>query len=139
MHNNLKDIKEGDPLPEVRRTITQKIVKEYADASGDYNPLHLDPVFAEKTPYGKTIAHGMLILGQISDMMTQAFGNNWVNNGKLKVRFRAPVFIPNEILTYGKIKKVITDSEEILVECFIGCRDQTGKEVIKGDAYISLK
>ena len=136
MHDNLKA---GNPLPAIHRPITQQIVNEYANTSGDYNPLHLDPIFAEKTPYGKTIAHGMLVLGHISDMMTQAFGINWINNGKLKIRFRAPVFIPNEIFTYGEIKKVISKPEEILVECLIGCRDQTGTEVIKGDAYISLK
>ena len=119
--------------------ITEEMVENFADFSGDYNPLHLDPVFARSTPYGETIAHGMLILGHISDMMIQEFGHYWISNGKLKIRFKAPVFIPSEIFTYGEIRKIVTESQTSLVECLIGCRDQTGKEVIRGDAYISLK
>ena len=70
--------------------ITQEQLQRYADASGDHNPLHLDPEFAAKTQFGGTIAHGMLVLAFVSEMLTAAFGQAWLDSGRLKVRFRAP-------------------------------------------------
>ena len=43
-----------------RRTITETDVVMFAGLSGDFNPLHTDAVFAEKTPFKQRIAHGML-------------------------------------------------------------------------------
>ena len=45
----------------VRRTVTETDVVMFAGLSGDFNPLHTDAVFAEKTPFGQRIAHVMLI------------------------------------------------------------------------------
>jgi 3-hydroxybutyryl-CoA dehydratase len=74
----------------VTRTLTQPMLNAYADASGDHNPLHIDEAFAKTTPMGGTIAHGMLVLSFISEMMAGAFGQQWLATGSLDVRFRAP-------------------------------------------------
>ena len=65
------------------------MLNAYADASGDYNPIHIDEAFAKTTPMGGTIAHGMLVLSFISEMMTGAFRTAWLSTGTLEVRFRA--------------------------------------------------
>ena len=54
----------------VTRTLTQEMLNAYAEASGDFNPIHTDEAFAKTTPMGGTIAHGMLVLSFISEMMT---------------------------------------------------------------------
>src|SRR3972149_7139736 len=74
----------------VTRTLTQAMIDAYAEASGDHNPIHIDPDFARTTPMGGTIAHGMLVLSFFSEMMTAAFGEAWLRGGTLDVRFRAP-------------------------------------------------
>ena len=74
----------------VTRTLTQQMLNAYADASGDYNPIHIDEAFAKTTAMGGTIAHGMLVLSFISEMMTGAFRTAWLSTGTLEVRFRAP-------------------------------------------------
>jgi 3-hydroxybutyryl-CoA dehydratase len=74
----------------VEKHITQDMISAYADASGDDNPIHVDETFAKTTPFGGTIAHGMLTLASISEMMAASFGKRWLAAGKLKVRFRAP-------------------------------------------------
>ena len=61
--------KTGDSLPQSFMTVTPESVYRYAEASGDYNPLHINEEFASKSQYGRTIAHGMLILGHLSDML----------------------------------------------------------------------
>jgi 3-hydroxybutyryl-CoA dehydratase len=74
----------------VTRTLTQDMLNRYAEASGDHNPIHTDEAFAKTTPMGGTIAHGMLVLSFISEMMAGAFGERWLASGSLDVRFRAP-------------------------------------------------
>ena len=82
--------KAGDDLPPLAKTITQEKIGRYADASGDHNPLHTDPEFAASTQFGGTVAHGMLVLAYLSEMLTGAFGERWVAGGRMKARFRAP-------------------------------------------------
>jgi 3-hydroxybutyryl-CoA dehydratase len=116
------------------RTITQAQLAKYADASGDANPLHLDAEFAAGTPYGKPIAHGMLVLAFISELLTQHYGKSWLCGGKLKVRFRAPVYPGDTVTASGRLKSAsdATATYEVLV------RNQDGESVISGDATVPL-
>ena len=82
----------GDRLPEIEKAVTQEQVNAYADAAGDWNPIHLDEEFAATTQFGTRIAHGMLGLGFVSEMMSTAFPDGWAAGGSLKVRFKAPIF-----------------------------------------------
>jgi len=50
----------GDAFTSQGRTVTEACVMAFAGISGDFNPLHVDAAFAEKTPFGKRVAHGML-------------------------------------------------------------------------------
>ena len=79
----------GEVAPVVR-SLSQAMVDRYADASGDHNPIHVDHDFASSSPMGWTIAHGMLVLSFLSEMMTAAFGVSWLATGVLDVRFRLP-------------------------------------------------
>ena len=65
----------GDALPSLKRPITQELINKYAEASGDFNPIHVDHEFAASSQFGRTIAHGMLVTASISEMMTLAFGS----------------------------------------------------------------
>ena len=62
--------KEGDTLPAIEKSVTQEQVESYAKAAGDFNPIHLDQEFAANTDFGGRIAHGMMIIAFISEMMT---------------------------------------------------------------------
>ncbi len=59
-------------LPPVSRTVTREQVERYADVSGDHNPIHVDEAFAADTRFGRPIAHGMLVLAFVSEMLTKA-------------------------------------------------------------------
>ncbi len=62
------------PVAPVEKRLSQEQIGLYADAARDHNPIHVDEAFARSTPFGGTIAHGMLVLASISEMMTSAFG-----------------------------------------------------------------
>jgi acyl dehydratase len=135
---DLKSLQAGQPLPQIRRSVTREDISLYASASGDFNPLHLDEEFAAKTPAGGIIAHGMLVLAYVSQMLTEAFAMGWLSSGKLNIRFKAPAR-PGDVLTVtGKIEKIQSRGEKTLVTCSVLCSNQNGEAVITGDATVAV-
>ena len=124
----------GALLPEIVHELTQDQINAYAAASGDHNPLHLDPEFAATTRFGGTIAHGMLVLAFISEMLTTAFGPAWANTGRLKVRFRDAARPGDIAATRGRITRVSGSH----LTCEIECVNQHGTVLINGDAEVTL-
>lgn len=125
----------GDTLPVVSKLITQEQLHRYADASGDHNPLHIDPEFAGKTPFGGTIAHGMLVLAFVSEMLTAAFGRAWLESGRLKIRFRAPAKPGDEVNVLGNVVKM--NGSRII--CEIECKSGAGEVLVSGEAEVIVE
>jgi 3-hydroxybutyryl-CoA dehydratase len=125
---------EGD-LPVVCRTFTQAQLDAYSQVSGDHNPLHWDTRFAAGTQFGGVIAHGMLTLALISEMLAGAFGRAWLESGQLKARFKGAARPGDRVETWGRLTR-----EELLpqgrrIECLVGLRDaSTLVELIGGSA-----
>lgn len=55
------------------RVFAQADFDEFARLSGDDNPIHVDPAFAARTGFGRTVAHGMLLYGTICGLLSQHF------------------------------------------------------------------
>ncbi len=127
------DIAVGVELAPLTRTITQDQINRYADASGDHNPLHIDPGFASTTRFGGTIAHGMLVLAFVSEMLTGAFGARWLNSGKLKVRFRGAARPGDAVTCQGRVAE--TSAER--TTCTVQCSNQDGEILLSGDAEVA--
>ena len=109
----LYEIKIGQELPSRVKLITQEEIDLYAKASHDFNPIHIDPVFARQTSAKGTIVHGMLVLAYISQMMTDAFGLNWLAGGHFNIRFKTPAK-PGDMLTIrGKVEKIVREQFRI--------------------------
>lgn len=127
-------LKEGDELAPVRKAITQEKVNQYAEASGDFNPLHIDPEFAKTTIYGGPIAHGLLSLAYISEMMAKSFAEGWLAGGKMTVSFLAPVRPGDTITARGVVKQKKEENGKRLAVCEVFCENQKGERVIAGEA-----
>jgi 3-hydroxybutyryl-CoA dehydratase len=129
----------GDILTGFERQITQNRVDAYAEASGDHNPIHLNEKYAATTQFGTRIAHGMLSLALVTEMLAAEFPNTWHDGGKLKVRFSAPVF-PGEIVrTYGEITALNEKDGELIAICTIGCKTADGRDAVVGRATVRLE
>jgi len=135
----LSELREGMNLPEIKKVITQQNINLYAEASQDFNPIHIDEDFAKKTPLGGTIAHGMLILAYVSQMMSNAFGRSWLTGGKLNVRFKAPARPGDTITVSGKICKLDKSEGQTFVNCDVLCSNQKGESVVTGEAKVGVK
>ena len=93
------------------RTVTQDDVTDYARVSGDDNPIHLDAGYAAATPFGVTIAHGLLTLGLVVPLMREVFevtgAGMGINYGMNKVRFPAPVPVGARVRVSGVVTAVV--------------------------------
>ena len=126
----------GEELPSLGKSLTQEKIDAYARASGDFNPIHVDPAFAAATPFGGTIAHGMLLLAYLSEMLTAAFGRAWLSGGRLKVRFKG-VARPGDTLTMrGRIERVQDEGRRVFAA--VECVNQAGELLVTGDAEVRL-
>ena len=129
----------NDPnaLPTVTMTITQPQLNAYAEASGDNNPLHLDANFAATTQFQGIIAHGMLTLAAIGEMMEERFGRAWLESGALNVRFKGAAYIGDTIESYGHVTRESEDDGGRLVSCAVGAKAlHDNQELITGTASI---
>jgi 3-hydroxybutyryl-CoA dehydratase len=139
MKLKISELQNGLNLPGLEKHITQEDINFYAKASHDFNPVHIDAEYARKTPAGGTIAHGMLILAYVSQMMTDAFGKSWLTGGRFNIRFKAPARPGDVVTVQGKIKNVQKEIELTSVSCDILCSNQKGEVVITGEAAVRMK
>jgi 3-hydroxybutyryl-CoA dehydratase len=123
----------SDGVSPITKSLTQEKINRYAEASGDRNPLHIDPAFAAKTRFGGTIAHGMLVLAYASEMLTLAFAQKWLSSGRLKVRFRGAARPGDTVTARGQIAR----SDGGTTTCEIECHNQNGEILISGTSEVT--
>ena len=132
------DIQEGKTLGPVVKHITQEKINLYAEASGDFNPIHVDESFAAKTPLGGTIAHGMLNLAYVSEMMTSAFGRSWVSGGKLRAKFKESARPGDTLTITGKVLCIDQKDDVSYANCNFEARNQKDETIVTGEAIVRL-
>jgi len=134
----LSEVHQGKLLQPLVRDITQDRINLYARASGDFNPIHVDETFAANTPFGGTIAHGMLVLAYVSEMMTLAFGQSWISEGKLQARFKEAARPGDTVTIKGRIDSIKEDNGNWYADCTFECSNQRGAVIVAGQATVRL-
>ncbi len=127
-------LKVGDER-EVRVKITDKMVRQFAEMSGDNNPIHLDEAFAKTTRFGRRIAHGMLTGALISRALTSEFGDGGVYLGQT-LKFVSPVYIDEDIRIQLLIRAAREEKGILFVETNV--TKPNGDIVAKGEATIMV-
>ena len=128
-----------DVLPAIEKTITHDQIKRYSHASGDFNPVHLDEEFAARSSFGRIVAHGMMTLAFLSEMLTERFGVDWLSTGSLKVRFKRPAYPGNTLRTWGRVTARKEADDHTLVKCDVALRNADNNEdLITGTATLHL-
>lgn len=127
---------EGQELREIKKgPITTDLLKLYAEAALDPNPIHLEPEFAKAAGYPSVIAHGMLSMAFLAEGIRVNFPAHQFEVEKFSSRFRKVTF-PGDILRVrGKVKKV----EANLIHVALTTENQAGETTTQGEAWIRFK
>ena len=135
----MKEISKGDVFILPAKNVTQAMINYYADAAEDHNPLHIDPEFAKTTRFGGTIAHGMLSVAFIQELMIRTFGRVWLENGVIEVSFMAPVHPGEVITTEAKVTKAVPaegQGDKLQIRMQVVCLNGKKEKVIKGTTEV---
>jgi acyl dehydratase len=113
--------------------LTRTQLVQYSGASGDYNPLHSDEVFATKVAgYPTVFAHGMLTMGLTGKMLT-----SWVGDGRLTkfgVRFVGQVWPGDTLTARATVAAIREEGGGRFVDLTVETLNQDGRTVMTGNA-----
>ena len=96
---------EGDELPELKVTPDRYTTVRYAGASGDFNPIHIDPEFAKQVGLPGNILHGLYGMAQVARANVGAAGGDPRALKRLTVQFRGMGMPEQEITVSGTVKE----------------------------------
>jgi acyl dehydratase len=118
--------------------LTRTQIVQYSGASGDYNPLHSDEIFATQVAgFPGIFAHGMLTMGLTGTMVT-----NYVGDGRLRSfggRFREQVWPGDTLTAQAEVVGIRTDDDGAgVVDLRISTTNQDGVEVFTGEATATI-
>ncbi len=119
-----------DTLTPVRMAVSAESIRAYAGITGDFNPIHVDPEFAAKTPMGGVIAHGTMSLNLVWQAIAQTLGEAAVRGASIDVKFVRPVRPGDTVEAGGRRAEAGVDAWEVWV------RTGAGETVISGTATI---
>ena len=102
----MTELKAGEPIPELRVTPDKYLPHRYAGASGDFNPIHIDPEFAKAVGLPGNILHGLYMMGLVARANTDAAGGDPRALKRLSVQFRGMGAPEQEIVVSGTVKSV---------------------------------
>lgn len=123
----------GDKASRVT-TITDEMIRGFADLTGDTNPVHLDDVYAQTTRFGRRIAHGMIAASLISATLANDLPGPGTVYLSQTLQFKAPVFPGDIITTTVEVKSVHPDKPIVTLTTF--CKNQDDKVVLEGEAVV---
>ena len=117
------------------RIVTEKDIKDFAEISGDNNPVHLDEDFAKTTIFKGRIAHGMLAASFISTTVgtkLPGYGAIYISQN---LTFKAPVRIGDKVITTATIEDINKEKKRVTMstKCAVG-----KKIVVEGHAELML-
>ena len=134
---NFEDVKVGDEAPPVVvSNITRTQIVKYAGASGDFNPIHHDELYAIRAGNDRVFAMGMMTAGFVSRMIT-----DWIGDGNLRkyrVRFATRIWPGDTVTCKGKIAKKFTEGGKNYIEADVFAENQMGEKAIIGNIVAEL-
>jgi acyl dehydratase len=129
----MAQLREGEPIPELRVTPDKYVTYRYAGASGDFNPIHIDEEFAKQVGLPGRILHGLWTMAQVARAAEEAAGGSR-RLRRLAVQFRGMGQLEQEIAVTGSVREVRDGVAVVELEA-----DQSGSKIIRnGEAELAV-
>ena len=130
----MAELREGEPIPELRVTPDKYVTYRYAGASGDFNPIHSDEEFAKQVGLPGRILHGLWTMAQVARAAEEAAGGPQ-RLRRLAVQFRGMGQLEQEIAVTGGVREVRDGVAVVELEA-----DQAGNKIIRnGEAELEVE
>ncbi|MFL5357193.1 MaoC family dehydratase [Archangium sp.] len=130
-------IRVGDELPALAKAPIDRVqLSRYAGASGDFNPVHVDELYAKSVGMPSVYAPGMLVMGMLSQLIS-----DWARGGQLRryhVRFIKMVWPGDTVVCKGRVSDRHGEGGRYFVEVELWAENQRGELVMKGNSTIQL-
>lgn len=131
------DIAVGDAIPDLAKPVIDRTqLALFAGASGDHNPIHLDDEQARSGGLPGVIAHGMLSMAFLGQVLT-----GWVPQSAIRsfsARFTAMAFPGDTIVCKGVVTAKSDEAGEKTVDLELVAVNQHGKQTLAGSARVAL-
>ena len=129
----------GYEFPSVEVAVPREMISAYADASYDFNPLHLDEAWMGEAEFGRTrfgevIAHGLMPYSFVTRMLADVVYPLGGWHERCEMRFTAPVRPGDTVTTFGVVTNVRPMDGQILYSASVRAERQDGTVVATGDA-----
>jgi 3-hydroxybutyryl-CoA dehydratase len=119
---------------ETNVTITEEMIQRFAQATGDYNPIHLDEQYSKGTIFKTRVAHGMLQAGILSGVLGTRFPGVGTIYLSQSLTFLKPAFIGDRITFRLKVVELLREKNRARLETV--CINQRGETILTGEALV---
>ena len=127
-------MQKGEPIPELRVIPDKYVAHRYAGASGDFNPIHIDPEFAKSVGLPSSILHGLYTMALVARANVAAAGGDPRTLRRLSVQFRGMGVPEEEIVVTGTVREAADGRVVIDTEA-----RQAGKRIVRNaEAELAL-
>jgi 3-hydroxybutyryl-CoA dehydratase len=130
----IKDMRVGQNV-ELTRTVTEADVIGYAELSGDFNPIHIDREYAERSVFRRRVAHGMLSTGILVGLSAEQLPGAGAIHISMNIKFLKPVFIGDTITCSVAVEEIFIEKNRAIMRTVI--RNQEGTIVTDGTMAVS--
>lgn len=131
----IDNIKVGDTA-EFSQKLTDEIIHQYGEVSGDYNPIHFDDVYAKNSVFKERIAHGLFCIGMISYLVGMVLPGEGAIFIDEQLKYIKPVYIGDEIKAQVWINDV--NYTKKLINVGFECTNQNKLVVLEGTTRVLL-
>jgi len=122
-----------------RIQVTKELVHSYASLVGDYNPIHIDEEYAKTTPFGKCIAHGMLLSSFFSTLIASKYPGPGSIYLSQDVKFLKPCFVGEWVSVQLDLIEEIKKTNSTIYKLSTQIINADNEVLIDGNASVLLK
>jgi len=119
------------------KKIDEVTLETFAKLSGDYNPLHMDEKYAQKTSFKKRICHGMLLASYFSRLVGMYLPGKNALYFSQTLNFQAPCFVDDEITVEGEVIDKSSATGIITIKTLI--HNQNNECIVDGIAKVIIR
>jgi acyl dehydratase len=134
MPTSAEELAIGQELEPIVKHMTIERMSRPLMAGG--NPIHYDPAFAKNAGLPAPIATGVMSSAFLSEMLTKAFGIDWMRSGSIDAKFIRPLYAGDMLTVCGRVTRKSETSTGVRISLDIWCETQRGEPVTVGTASV---